>query len=101
MPILTVPWLTVPVCQPCAQCLTDAVPTIEQVGVVWPWESIEVPDVEQVIVLPVDIPTHCEVLVLWNVYVHKGGHVTEQLAGLRAEGTSTTLMLGVQHVQLV
>ncbi len=44
--------------------------TIEEVGVVWRWEPVQLKDVAQVIELPMRVPAHSHVLVVWYAHVH-------------------------------
>lgn len=58
--------------------------TVEEVGVDRPRVAIELPDVEQVVVLPVHIATHREVAVCGDVYVDQRWKLAQQLPGLQA-----------------
>jgi hypothetical protein len=58
--------------------------TVEQVGVVRARVAVDLPDVEQVVVLPVHVTTHGEVAITWDVYVYQRRQITKQLSRLQA-----------------
>ena len=45
--------------------------TIEEVGVVVGGQAIQVKDVAQVIELPVRVPAHRHVLIIWDADIHQ------------------------------
>jgi hypothetical protein len=58
--------------------------TVEKVRVVFRWVPVELPDVEQIVILPMDISANCEPFAVWDGYINQRRQPLEDMLYLRA-----------------